>query len=85
MTGRHIFQFALLTGILLFSAIPSFAQPQSNDNVAYETLSYYFDLLATGNVESALGIWEPRALARATRLGINYDNIIIHMVQKPLQ
>ncbi|MCX6828692.1 MAG: hypothetical protein NT002_05355 [candidate division Zixibacteria bacterium] len=77
MTGRHIFQFALLTGILLFSAIPSFAQPQPKDNAAYETLSYYFDLLATGNVESALGIWEPRALARATRLGINYDNIII--------
>ena len=52
MTGRHIFQFALLTGILLFSAIPSFAQPQPKDNAAYETLSYYFDLLATGNVES---------------------------------
>jgi hypothetical protein len=77
MTGRYIFPLALLIGIFLFLAISSFSQTRPDDIAANETLSYYFDLLASGNIESALGIWEPHALARATRLGINYNNITL--------
>ena len=38
-------------------------------------VNYYFDLVLSGNYESASGLWEPSSLARANRLGIEYDNM----------
>ena len=47
----------------------------SDDSKSRNLMQYYFDLMKSGNYESALGLWEPSTLARAARLEIEYDNI----------
>ncbi|MFH2036132.1 MAG: hypothetical protein ABIJ45_06990 [Candidatus Zixiibacteriota bacterium] len=42
-----------------------------------EIVLYYFDLIQSGNYESANGFWEPSALTPVNRLGIKYENIPI--------
>ncbi len=42
---------------------------------AVNTLSYYFDLVASGNLTSAEGLWTEEATERSSRFGIEYDNI----------
>ena len=44
-------------------------------NEAVETLAGYFDLLATGNLESASGMWTQAAIERSSRFGIEYSDI----------
>lgn len=39
------------------------------------TLSSYFDLLASGNYESAVYLWNSQAVERSSKFGIVYDNI----------
>ncbi len=45
------------------------------DQKAVELMNYYYDLILSGNYESARGMWDPSALFRASRLGIEYDGI----------
>jgi len=45
------------------------------DQKAMELMNYYYDLILSGNYESARGIWDPSAVFRASRLGIEYDGI----------
>ena len=58
--------------IVSFSA-PSFGA--INDKQATDLINYYLDLVKSGNYESALDMWEQSCLGRATRLGIEYDDI----------
>ena len=48
-------------------------------NEAVETLAQYFDLLATGNLESASGLWTQAAVERSSRFGIEYSDIPLKM------
>ena len=44
-------------------------------NEAVEALAQYFDLLVTGNLESASGLWTKAAIERSSRFGIEYSDI----------
>jgi len=48
---------------------------QSSAKEATETLAYYFDLLVSGNLESAKGLWTDPVIERSSRFGINYKDI----------
>lgn len=53
------------------------ANASSDIESSRDLMSYYIDLIESGNYESAVGLWQSSSLARATRLGIEYDNIHI--------
>ncbi len=42
---------------------------------AVETLEYYFDLMLSGNLESAVGLWDAGAVERSSRFGITYTGV----------
>jgi len=42
---------------------------------AVQTIEAYFDLLASGNIESASGLWAETSRERAERFGISYEGI----------
>ncbi|UCD95251.1 MAG: hypothetical protein JSU69_04165, partial [Candidatus Zixiibacteriota bacterium] len=46
----------------------------TDDSRSRNLMQYYFDLVKSGNFESAQGLWEPSTQARAARLNIEYDN-----------
>ncbi|MFH1686408.1 MAG: hypothetical protein ABIE70_02665 [bacterium] len=46
-----------------------------DENNAVKMLAEYFDLLVSGNQESAMYLWTPAVLDRAQRLGITYSGI----------
>jgi hypothetical protein len=48
-----------------------------DNRLSQELLIYYFDLVLSGNYESAAGLWEPSSFARSNRLGIEYENIAV--------
>ncbi len=58
--------FVIVTGL-------SAQTPQN----AVATLADYFDMLETGNYESAAYMWMPPAQQRAARFGITYDDIVV--------
>ncbi len=60
---------------LLILLFVSSGNSQSSGKEATETLSYYFDLLASGNLESAKGLWTDPIIKRSSRFGINYKDI----------
>ncbi len=66
----------LLSGLFLLTTLNVSYSSESLDNrLSQEVIDYYFDLVLSGNYESASGLWEPSSLARANRLGIEYENI----------
>ncbi len=71
---RHI----LLIFILMMAAISITAgicQALTPEQKSRELVLYYFDMLLSKNYETANGLWEPSSYARATRLGIKYEDI----------
>jgi hypothetical protein len=72
MTCRS-FHIALAVFSLMVM-LPVAALSQSDDQKAYEMVAYYFDLIVSGNYESAVDFWEISAIERAHRLGIEYDD-----------
>ncbi len=69
--NHYIVYLALFLG----SILPFNANGKPDEQVAAESLIDYFDLIRSGNYESALSMWEPSTIKRATRLGIEYNNI----------
>ncbi|HVP06932.1 MAG TPA: hypothetical protein VMS71_03745 [Candidatus Acidoferrum sp.] len=51
------------------------ARAQAYDENGIQTLTDYFDLLASGNFESAGYMWSQAAQDRSARFGIEYENI----------
>ena len=66
----------ILVGFLVAtaSAVAPPNQPPPGDN-GIVTLGEYFDLLVSGNLESARSLWMPAALERSSRFGIEYEGI----------
>jgi hypothetical protein len=77
MAGSQIFRIFFLILLVASLSGPVIAQERTDEIVAGDLLFYYFDLFLSGNYESAAQLWEPSALERATRLGIEYDGIPI--------
>ncbi len=48
---------------------------QSQSSMAVENLAYYFDLLVSGNLESAQGLWTAPVVERSGRFGITYTGM----------
>ncbi len=69
----RLMMLSVVVLLVLTSGIPALTDLAKE---ARSTGFYYFDLLAFRNIESAEGLWVPSAVARAGRLGIEYDNII---------
>jgi hypothetical protein len=67
----------VLLSIILLLASSTGAQQNSEDLLAHELMNNYLDLIRSGNLESALGLWEPKALEQAQRLNIRFENIPI--------
>ena len=73
----RIDQFNFIRGflaVLCILVLPGAVSAQSPQN-AVATLADYFELLASGNFESAEYMWLPQAQQRAARLGITYEDI----------
>jgi hypothetical protein len=68
-------KLSVLLSVFLILLTANISSGASDELEAYNMLTYYFDLIQSGNYESALGMWEPTARQRATRLGIEYENI----------
>lgn len=68
--NRSRFVFFLL--IAMIAAGPAAAQ---DTRPAVDLLGDYFDLLASGNLRSAEGLWTQPALERSSRFGIEYTDI----------
>jgi hypothetical protein len=75
MAGKIIIRLLFVILLILGSSNLTLAQEKPDEITATELISYYFDLFLSGNYESAAQLWEPTALERATRLGIEYDGI----------
>lgn len=60
----------VIIAVVIVSAINVQAAPP-----AVEMISEYFDLLASGNIESASYMWTESAQERSTRFGIEYEGI----------
>ena len=66
----------VFVGCLFTSAIAVKSPGGGKDeNNAVMMLAEYFDLLVSGNQESAMYLWTPAVLDRAQRLGIQYEGI----------
>ncbi|MEW5994581.1 MAG: hypothetical protein AB1744_09310 [Candidatus Zixiibacteriota bacterium] len=72
MISRY-FRRLLLPAFLTQFAVA--VQGQSSMQRAVETLGGYFELLVTGNLESAEQMWTQAAIERSRRFGINYEGI----------
>ena len=58
----------IMLPVLVFSG-------QVNTREAVENIYYYFDLLVSGNIESARDLWTEPVIERSGRFGIEYDGI----------
>ncbi len=65
---------SLILGLALILSAAPIAQGQIETKVL-EMMDYYYDLMLSGNYESARAFWEPSALFRSERLGIEYEGI----------
>jgi hypothetical protein len=72
MRAKALAFLAVLLALTSLAVRDSCADIDKNQSRAL--IQYYFDLIKSGNYESAQGLWEPSTLARATRLGIEYDD-----------
>lgn len=72
-----IFKKSFKTGSLILMISVCTFLPASSvlSDTAVKTVELYFDLLASGNFESAAGLWEQSSRERAERFGISYDQI----------
>ena len=62
--------------LCLLLIIPTAISAQSNEQrQSRELLLYYFDLVQSGNYESANGLWDQKTLDIVNRLGIKYDKV----------
>ncbi len=77
MMSLYARKYSVLLAVFLVLCAAGISHGASDELEAYNMLAYYFDLIQSGNYESALGMWEPTARQRAARLGIEYDNIPI--------
>jgi len=75
MSGHSKSYRLIYLALFFILVIPLKINAKSDDQLASETLIDYFDLIRSGNFESALNMWEPSAITRANRLGIEYNNI----------
>ena len=63
----------LLLCSICFALLFSITNTKAETNIT--TLSSYFDLIVSGNIESAKYLWTDACRERAERFGIEYDNI----------
>ncbi|RKX22151.1 MAG: hypothetical protein DRP51_02895 [Candidatus Zixiibacteriota bacterium] len=75
MDRKKPIQYALYLVIIFGLFFPDNSFGKSDDRLATEALTDYFDLIRSGNYESARGMWEPSAREKSTRFGIEYDGI----------
>ncbi len=61
--------------LVLLSTIPAIAAAVATTDHGVMTLGEYFDLLVSGNLESALYLWTQEDLDRSSRFGIEYEGI----------
>ena len=66
---------SLVVTICLFALATGLSAQTSQNAVA--TLTTYFEMLETGNYESAAYMWAPASQERAARFGITYDDIVL--------
>ncbi len=64
----------LIIGVLIATSATG-AVTESEENGAIKTLTKYFELLTTGNLESAAQMWSEAALERSSRFGIELSGI----------
>ncbi|MFH1372547.1 MAG: hypothetical protein ABII79_01960 [bacterium] len=64
----------LIIGMIIATSATG-AVAESEENSAIETLIEYFNLLTTGNLESAAQMWSEAALERSSRFGIEFSGI----------
>lgn len=77
MSIGRINLYAVSLALFLVSLLPDNADGNSDDRTANMMVVEYFDLIRSGNYESAQSMWEPSTIKRAARLGIEYENIPI--------
>ncbi len=75
MSRKKTIQYTLYLAIIFGLFFPNNSFGKSEDRMAAEALTDYFDLIRSGNYESAQDMWEPSARERSTRFGIEYDGI----------
>jgi hypothetical protein len=63
-----------ITAVSVIICNPALANEMTETS---KLLHYYLDLIRSGNIESAIGLWWPSCTERAERLGIEYDDITI--------
>lgn len=63
-----------VSALSILTSIPSFAQ-----HGAIQMLTEYFDMVISGNYESATYMWSEQAQERSSRFGINYADIPIRV------
>jgi len=73
MSAKRRMTFILILLAAVFSL--TLALNAAIDQDAMELMNYYYDLVLSGNYESARGMWDPSANFRAGRLGIEYEGI----------
>ncbi len=73
---RKQLELFLHFGLLVWIIIPTFAK-SSEITESKETMAYYFDLIQSGNIETAQMLWNPADIEIAERLNIQYDAIDI--------
>ncbi|MDF1544097.1 MAG: hypothetical protein P1R58_03225 [bacterium] len=72
LNGR---KFRLLFSVLSLAALPSLAIAEAQR--PEQQMADYFDMLVSGNYESASYMWSEAARERSTRFGIEFDNIVV--------
>ncbi len=77
MVRRLIVSIGIILIMFGVTTINSHAQTRTSE--AVETLRYYFDLLLSGNLESAKGLWTQPIVERSSRFGIEYEGIPFKM------
>lgn len=70
LSRTAIICFILFNIIFISSGL---TQPSGKE--ATDALAYYFDLLVSGNLESAKGLWTDPIIERSSRFGISYTDI----------
>jgi hypothetical protein len=67
----------IILTLLILAPGSYIAGSDSDMSLSQETVRYYFDLIASGNCESAIGLWEPGSRGRAARLEVEYDDVCV--------
>jgi len=75
MISARLYKVVIIGWIFLIILSNPLSAKSLGQRLSNETINYYFDLVLSGNYESACGLWEPSSFARANRLGIEYENI----------